>query len=424
MVKGAFDGITVLDFTQGIAGPHASMLLALHGADVIKVEPPEGDWGRALGELKGDHCAHSVAFNRGKRSIALDLKSPDGIAVARKLAAKAHVVMESFRPGVIQRLGFGYDEIRKVNPTVVYCSVSGFGQTGPFSKRPTVDGLIQAFSGMMVMNKMPDGTPWRQGMIAVDVTTGLYTFQALSTAIMRQFRFNEGCFIDSSLMRAAAAFQGAKLMEWVLSNGAPPVLYMPAGSYKSKNGYIMVSAMRPHHFRLMFELMGRQDIADDPELQSHNDRIRNAAKIVKALQETMPTKTTEEWIAILQPKDVFCERVNNYTDYLEHRACQGIGRDRLDRAGRRRPHAGRQYPGSAARRHARAAAARAAHRRRRRRHPGRAGLRQGRDRRDLRARRRARPGSRGESGGMIVAAQNIHSCSRRLSAATPGGASG
>ena len=157
MVKGAFDGITVLDFTQGIAGPHASMLLALHGADVIKIEPLDGDWGRALGDIKGDHCAHSIAFNRGKRSIALDLKSADGRAVVQKLAAKADVVMESFRPGVIQRLGFGYEDIRKVNPKVIYCSVSGFGQTGPYSKRPTVDGLIQAFSGMMVMNRMPDG---------------------------------------------------------------------------------------------------------------------------------------------------------------------------------------------------------------------------------------------------------------------------
>ena len=318
MFKGAFDGITVLDFTQGIAGPHASMLLALHGADVIKIEPLEGDWGRALGDIKGDHCAHSIAFNRGKRSIALDLKSADGRAVVQKLAAKADVVMESFRPGVISRLGFGYEDIKKINPKVVYCSVSGFGQTGPYSKRPTVDGLIQAFSGMMVMNKLPDGTPWRQGMIAVDVTTGLYTFQALAPAIMRQFRFGEGCFIDSSLMKSAAAFQGGKLMEWVFSNGAPPVLYMPAGSYKSKNGYIMVSAMRPHHFKLLFELIGRPDIANDPELQSHEARIKNAPKIIKALQETMPSKTTEEWIAILQPKDVFCERVNNYADYLDH----------------------------------------------------------------------------------------------------------
>ena len=119
-------------------------------------------------------------------------------------------------------------------------------------------------------------------------------------------------------MKAAAAFQGAKLMEWVFSNGAPPVLYMPAGSYKTKNGYLMVSAMRPHHFKLLFDLIGRSDIANDPDLQSHEARIKNAPKIIKALQETMPSRTTEEWIAILQPKDVFCERVNNYADYLDH----------------------------------------------------------------------------------------------------------
>jgi len=396
MVKGAFDGITVLDFTQGIAGPHASMLLALHGADVIKIEPLEGDWGRALGDIKGDHCAHSIAFNRGKRSIALDLKSSDGIAVVKKLAAKAHVVMESFRPGVIARLGFGYDDVKKVNPKVVYCSVSGFGQTGPYSKRPTVDGLIQAFSGMMVMNRMPDGTPWRQGMIAVDVTTGLYTFQALSTALMRQFRYGEGCFIDSSLMRSAAAFQGGKLMEWIFSNGAPPVLYMPAGSYKTSNGYIMVSAMRPHHFKLLFELIGRDDIANDSELQSHEARIRNAPKIIKALQETMPSKTTEEWIAILQPKDVFCERVNNYTDYLEHphvKESGSIDWIEQERVGRL-PVA--NIPGLPR------ASEHAPQQRGRPRHPGRAGLQHGRGRGDLRPRRRASAVGAGarESGGL------------------------
>ena len=318
MDRMAFSGLTVLDFSQGVAGPHATMLLALHGADVIKIEPLEGVWGRGLGKIEGDHCAHSIAFNRGKRSLALDLKAPDAIAVVNKIAAKAAVVVESFRPGVITRLGFGYEAIKKANPSVVYCSVSGFGQTGPYSKRPTVDGLIQAFGGMMVMNRLPDGTPWRQGMIAVDVTTGLYTFQALATAILRQFRFGEGSYIDSSLMRSAAAWQGAKLMEWVHTEGNPQPLYMPAGSYKTSNGYIMVSAMRPHHFRKMFELIGRLDVADDPALQTHEDRIKNAPKIIKALNETMPTRTTEDWIALLQPNDVFCERVNNYQDYLDH----------------------------------------------------------------------------------------------------------
>jgi crotonobetainyl-CoA:carnitine CoA-transferase CaiB-like acyl-CoA transferase len=142
MVKGAFDGVTVLDFTQGVAGPHASMLLALHGADVIKIEPPEGDWGRALGELKGDHCAHSIAFNRGKRSIALDLKSPDGIAVA-EARGQGRGGDGELPAGRDLAAGFGYERSRGQSQRRLL-PVSGFGQTGPMPKRPTVDGLIQA----------------------------------------------------------------------------------------------------------------------------------------------------------------------------------------------------------------------------------------------------------------------------------------
>ena len=121
MIKGAFDGLTVLDFTQGIAGPHASMLLALHGADVIKVEPHEGDWGRALGDIRGEHCAHSIAFNRGKRSIAIDLRMPDGVALAKRLAATCDVVIENFIPGGAERMGLGYDALRAGHEKLVTC---------------------------------------------------------------------------------------------------------------------------------------------------------------------------------------------------------------------------------------------------------------------------------------------------------------
>jgi crotonobetainyl-CoA:carnitine CoA-transferase CaiB-like acyl-CoA transferase len=225
----------------------------------------------------------------------------------------------------MKRFGLSYDDVKQVNPKVVYCSVSGFGQTGPNNKRPTVDGLIQAFTGMMVMNRTADGTPHRQGMIAVDVLTGLYTFQALSTAVMRQFRFGKGCYIDSSLMTAAAAFQGAKLMEYVFSNGNPPPLYTPAGMYKTKDGYMVISAMRPNHFRDLFVVLDRKDIADDPRLQTHADRIKNGAAINKALVEIMPGKTTAEWLPLLQGAGIFCERVNNYQDYLDHPHVKAVG---------------------------------------------------------------------------------------------------
>ena len=326
MIKGAYDGITVLDFTQGVAGPHATMLLALHGADVIKIEPPEGDWGRALGELKGDHCAHSVAFNRGKRSIALDLKSADGKAVVNKLMAKANVVIESFRPGVISRLGFGYEDAKKVNPKVVYCSVSGFGQTGPYSKRPTVDGLIQAFSGMMVMNRLPDGTPWRQGMIAVDVTTGLYTFQALAPALMRQLRYGEGSYIDSSLMQLGGGLPGRQADGMgVLQRHAAAALHAGRQLQDRRTATSWCAAMRPHHFQPLFELIGREDIANDPELQGHDAASGTPPRSSRRCRRPCRPRPPRNGSRILQPKEVFCERVNNYTDYLEHPHVKELG---------------------------------------------------------------------------------------------------
>ncbi|MGE0153885.1 MAG: CaiB/BaiF CoA transferase family protein [Reyranellaceae bacterium] len=320
----AFAGMRVVDLTQGIAGPHCTMLLAQHGADVIKIEPMEGDWGRTLGELRGDHGGHSVAFNRGKRSIALNLKHPEGIAIVRKLTAQAHVFGESFRPGVVGRLGLGYEAVKAMNGKIVYFSVSGFGQEGPFSRRPTVDALIQAFSGMMVMNRTADGVPHRQGMIAVDVLTGLYGFQAVSAALMRQVRFGVGTFIDNSMMQATAAFQGAKLMEHAISNGNPPPLYVPTGMFRTSNGYIVVSSMRQHHFNKLMELVGRPELLDDPRLQTHETRLRSAPIVNKVLAEAFPAKTTEEWLELLIGAGVFAERVNNYQDYLDHPHVQAV----------------------------------------------------------------------------------------------------
>ncbi|SVB49177.1 uncharacterized protein METZ01_LOCUS202031, partial [marine metagenome] len=174
------DGIKVFDATQGVAGPHATMLLAQHGANVIKVEPLEGDWGRTLGKMYGDLCAHAVNFNRGKRSIALDLKSTDGIKVAQKLASDADIVVESFRPGVMARFGLGYMDIKAKRQDVIYLSVTGFGQEGPNKNLPVTDSVIQAFSGFMSINRDSEGTPQRLGMIAIDVLTGLYAYQAIS----------------------------------------------------------------------------------------------------------------------------------------------------------------------------------------------------------------------------------------------------
>ena len=178
-----YEGLRVIDLSQGIAGPYAAMLLAQYGADVIKVEPPDGDWARILGVRYGDQTVFSIAGNLGKRSIAVDLKTDEGREIVRRLAAGADVFLEGFRPGVAARLGIAYEDVVAINPGIVYASISGFGQTGPESQRPAMDPILQAFTGLIATNRGPDGVPHRVIPIVVDMSTALYTFQALSAAI-------------------------------------------------------------------------------------------------------------------------------------------------------------------------------------------------------------------------------------------------
>ena len=188
-----FAGITVLDLSQGIAGPYCGIMLAQQGADVIKVEPVVGgDWARQLGIIYDDQTAYSITGNLGKRSLALDLKSEVGKGILKKLAETADVFMEGFRPGVAARLGFGYEAVSDTNPSVIYLSVSGFGQTGPLAERPALDPALQALTGMMNSNIGEDGVPHRIMFIPVDMATGLYSFQALYFRALRQTRRGEG----------------------------------------------------------------------------------------------------------------------------------------------------------------------------------------------------------------------------------------
>lgn len=222
--KEAFSGIRVLDFSRGIAGPHSAMLLAQHGADVVKVEPLAGDWGRTLGRPYGQNTAHSIAFNRRKRSIALDLTKPRGLEVARMLMKRSDVVIEAFRPGVMAKHGLDNETAKTANAGIVYLSVNGFGSRGPNAMLPVIDAVIQAFSGLMTVARSSDGVPNRLTMIPVDVVTGLYAFQSIATALVRKFRFGSGSHIEVSLMQAAAAFQAAKIMEYHLEGGEPQPL--------------------------------------------------------------------------------------------------------------------------------------------------------------------------------------------------------
>ena len=317
--KEALSGIRVLDLSQGIAGPHSAMLLAQHGADVIKAEPLTGDWGRTLGRSYGQNTAHSIAFNRGKRSIALDLTKSRGLEVARLLMKNSDVVIEAFRPGVMAKYGLAYEDAKAANPEVIYLSINGFGSQGPDHMLPVTDAVIQAFSGLMTVSRSSDGVPNRLTMIPVDVVTGLYAFQAVSTALMRKFRFGTGGYIEVSLLQSAAAYQAAKIMEYHLEGGEPQPLYSPVATLRTSDGYLNVTAMREQHFAALCDVIGRAELAIDPAYQGRELRIRNEAALLTILRAEFAKQSTAYWAEKLTAAGVMNAPVQTYGDFLDHR---------------------------------------------------------------------------------------------------------
>ncbi|MBC7636319.1 MAG: CoA transferase, partial [Acetobacteraceae bacterium] len=193
-----YRGLKVLDLGQGVASPYCGMLLALYGADVVKIEPPAGDWARNLGGKydSGRQSAMSLTFNRGKRSLILDLKTHAARAVLRRMAEQADVLIEGFRPGVAARLGVGYESLKTVNPKLIMVSISGFGQAGPYAQRPVTDTAAQAFAGFVDANRGPDNVPHRAPILICDVATGMYAYQSVATALYARRDVGVGRWID------------------------------------------------------------------------------------------------------------------------------------------------------------------------------------------------------------------------------------
>lgn len=312
----AFRGLKVFDASQGVAAPHCALLLAQNGADVIKLEPITGDWSRVLGKSFGDLSPYSLVMNRGKRSIALDLKSPDGMAIAQKLASEADVMLQNFRPGVMARFGLDYDTVRKTNKEVVYLSLSGFGQTGPYSGRPATDMVMQGFSGWMCINRDPSGTPQRVNMVAIDVVSGLYGFQAVSAALYRRAMQGGGKLIEMSLMEAAAALQSAPIVESHMGINRAQGIGVPIGIFRTMDGFININARRDPVFAKFCGLIGREDLIDDPLYRTSEARIENEASLLAIIGEVIATRSTDDWDQALTALDILHAPVNDYTGYL------------------------------------------------------------------------------------------------------------
>ena len=321
-----FDGLKVVDLSQGVAGPYCAMMLAQYGANVIKVEPTDtGDWSRGLGMRYGDQTAYSIPANVGKRSIALDLKQAAGRDVLWRLVEGADVFVQGFRPGVIDRLGFGYAAVAAREPRILYVSVSGFGQTGPLAERPAMDPVLQAYTGLIAENVGEDGIPHRTPIIAIDMSRGMYSFGAVAAALHAREKLPQGRHIEASLMQAAAGLQVIRMLGSYLEAGAPRPISPPSGVYKTADGWISITVVRPFEWEAYCRALDLPQVHAESRFATTEDRQAHAEELNAVLRPLLAAGTTADWSARLATQRVMHEALNSYTQFLQqpHVAASG-----------------------------------------------------------------------------------------------------
>lgn len=317
----AFAGIKVIDLSGGVAGPSCAMMLAQHGADVIKLETPHsgGDWARILGRTYESHSAFSLYGTMGKRSIAVDLKTEEGKAILWRLIQGADVFIEGLRPGTIARYGFGYDAVSAREPGIIYYSISGFGQTGPMAGRPAMDPVLQAFTGIVDENRGEhDHHPHRIAISLIDMFTGLLGFQAIATSlyVRREQEVKQGRYLECSLMQGGAMLSVIRMVANYLERGTTQPTAMPNGVFDTADGQINVTMVRPTDWAPFCEAIERPDLLVDPRFAAAADRRDNLEALMELLRPVMKAKTTA-WIGErLTARNIMNGKVNSYEEFL------------------------------------------------------------------------------------------------------------
>jgi crotonobetainyl-CoA:carnitine CoA-transferase CaiB-like acyl-CoA transferase len=300
------DGVRVLDFSIMLAGPYCARLLADVGADVIKIEPPEGDDMRQRSPLREGQSTYFGQLNAGKRSLALDLKSDEAIKLVHRLVAEADVLVENFRPGVMDRLGLGYEVLRTINPCLVYCSISGYGQSGPAAGRAAYAMIVHAESGFdrTLMRYAGDSDRPAPGAVFVaDVLGGIFGFSAIQTALVQRARTGEGQRIDVALMDCMLNLLVYELQEAQFPNQPPRPTYGPV---KASDGDILIAPVTPRNFSALCEVTGQAELTTDPRFSSIPARGANWHAMMQVVEQWTERHTMSECIAALDSAGVPC----------------------------------------------------------------------------------------------------------------------
>jgi len=299
---------TILDLTRARSGPTAVRQLSDWGANVIKIEEP-GDTGGAMDDRR--HGPDFQNMHRNKRSITLNLKSPEGVEVLKRMAKTADVIVENYRPRVKHRLGIDYETLRKINPRIVYASISGFGQDGPYSERPGLDQVAQGMSGLMSITGRPGEGPMRAGIAIGDSSAGIYLAFGIVTALLEREETGAGQWVSTSLLQALIAMLDFQAARWVVSHEVPGQvgndhpLYMPTGAFRTADGYINIAGSG-NLFPRLCKVLGTPELLTHPDYSDYKLRHKNRAALVKAIEEKTSRRTSAEWVEELNGAGVPC----------------------------------------------------------------------------------------------------------------------
>jgi len=319
------DGLRVIDLTRVVAGPFCTMMLGDMGADVLKIEEPRhGDDSRGWGPFVNGCGAFFFELNRSKRSVALDLKSPDGAGVLRQLIETADVLVENFRPGSLAALGFDYAAASQMNPRLIYCSIAGYGQTGPDAQLPGYDAVIQGEAGIMDMTGFPDGEPTRVGVAITDYLAGLYATQGILLALHERGRSGRGQHVDIALFDAMLSVM--RLPHSVLvATGQDParsgndhLTIAPYEPLRAKDGLLIVAVANPRLWDRFCDAIERRDLHDDPRFRTNEDRVANRGALKCELERIFEAWTVDELTDRLQQRNVPCGRVRSMRQAVAH----------------------------------------------------------------------------------------------------------
>jgi crotonobetainyl-CoA:carnitine CoA-transferase CaiB-like acyl-CoA transferase len=324
-VSMALEGLVVLDLTNFLSGPYCTMLLGDMGADVIKVERPgTGDDARRMPPFVDGRSAPFSLWNRNKRSIALDMKDGADAEVLRRLAARADVLVENFRPGTLDRVGLSWEAVRERHPRLVYASISGFGQTGPWARHGGLDMMAQGMSGLMAGNGPPEGEPYRLPIAITDVTAGMFACNAVLGALLARERTGRGQRIDQSLLEAGLAL-GVYEAAHVLALGTRPARLgqlhrgsAPYRVFRTRDGWITVGASKDKFWRSLCELIGRPELVSDPRFAANADRVANNPALVEIIGERMAERDSAHWLEAFGRAGIPSEPVLSYDEALAH----------------------------------------------------------------------------------------------------------